>query len=70
MSKSPLMTPRDTAEFLGISLRTLVRWTKDLIGPPRLLVGRTVRYRIDALIKWLEEHEAKNSAAGLKDGQQ
>ncbi|TXN72856.1 helix-turn-helix domain-containing protein [Methylobacterium sp. WL6] len=45
------------AELLGVSPRTLDRWHLLREGPPRILVGRQVRYRVSALEAWLLAHE-------------
>ena len=47
----------DTARLALCSVKTLRRWHKDKIGPPRITFGRTVLYRRSALIAWLLQHE-------------
>jgi len=44
------------AEF-GKSLRTIDRWEVRRIGPPRIIVGRTILYRVEAVRAWLQSCE-------------
>ncbi|MGH7742641.1 MAG: helix-turn-helix domain-containing protein [Candidatus Eiseniibacteriota bacterium] len=44
-----LISARDVATLLGVSLRTVRR-----LRLPRIRVGRSVRYSKQALTKWLE----------------
>lgn len=46
------------ADLIGVSPRTLDRWHLLREGPPRILVGRQVRYRMSAIEEWLLEHES------------
>ncbi len=45
------------AKRLGITVRTLDRWHVLRSGPPRTVLGRTILYRKEAVMEWLEEHE-------------
>jgi hypothetical protein len=45
------------AAAINKSTRTLDRWDALGIGPPRIVVGRSVLYRKAAFIAWLESHE-------------
>jgi excisionase family DNA binding protein len=50
------LTPREAAKALAISPRTL--WTRTANGEiPHVKIGRSVRYRPDALAAWLLAHE-------------
>ena len=51
---SPWMTPRETAEYLQISLGTLRNWTSAHFVP-FCKKGRVVRYNRKTLDKWLEK---------------
>lgn len=50
-----LWTPKETSEFLGLSVATLAQQRWRGVGPPFLRLGRTVRYRPDAVETWLEQ---------------
>ena len=55
-----LMKPREAAEALGISEKTL--WSRTAPrGPiPVVRLGRSVRYSVDALRRWIDEHQQFN----------
>jgi hypothetical protein len=48
------VTPARLAEILGITVRTLARWHKCQLGPPRITVGRLALYEMSKLAKWLD----------------
>ena len=49
-----LLTPRETAEILGIRHETLCRWRMRDQGPPFIKAGqRFIRYRRSAVEAWL-----------------
>jgi excisionase family DNA binding protein len=48
-----LLTERDAAGLLEVSLSTLRRWKREGTGPPCLEIGRQVRYRRAAIERWL-----------------
>ena len=62
-----LLTAREVAGLLGISLRTLVRWRQRRFGPPQIIIGGNVRYRLETLIAWLEEHERHAAVLRAKE---
>ena len=51
------------AELLGVHPRTLDRWHLFGDGPPRILVGRQVRYRLSAIQGWLVARESSALSA-------
>lgn len=51
------LTPNELAVELDISPRTLKHWDNQRIGPPRVVIGRLVRYRREAVTEWLRTHE-------------
>jgi predicted DNA-binding transcriptional regulator AlpA len=52
-----LLTPKETAGFLGIPEGTLAQWRSQRRGPPYIkLEGRLVRYRALALQEYLSRH--------------
>ena len=51
-----LLSRREAAEYLGIKAQTLATWTSaKRYRLPVVKVGRSVRYRVSDLEKWLEE---------------
>jgi excisionase family DNA binding protein len=57
------MRPREAAKALGISERTLWEWAHR--GEvPYVQIGKTIRYPVDALRRWLDERAAE-AAVGL-----
>lgn len=49
-----LLTPEQTSDFLQIPEATLAVWRHRSSGPPWIKLGRHVRYRREALLRWLE----------------
>lgn len=47
----------ETSKLLGVSIRTLNRWSAQRVGPPRIKIGRAVRYRPDAVHEWMAANE-------------
>jgi hypothetical protein len=55
------LVDRDAAaRFLEVSPRTLDRWHLLREGPPRIRYGRIVRYRLSAIMDWLNAHETSS----------
>jgi excisionase family DNA binding protein len=57
-----LLRPDELAAFLGIPLATIYRWRSRGDGPRGIRVGRHVRYRVEEVERWLNEHEGHSSA--------
>ncbi len=53
MNNEQLLSSSDAAKILNVSIRTLGRWARLRKGPPRIKVGRTIYYRMDAIDQWL-----------------
>jgi hypothetical protein len=53
---SVLLTQGDAAAFLRLSIRTLERHRANGTGPAYVLLGRSVRYRMQDLLDWIELH--------------
>jgi len=49
------------ASQFGKSTRTIDRWETLRMGPPRVVVGRTVLYRVDSVRQWLESREQRRT---------
>jgi excisionase family DNA binding protein len=56
-----LLTARELAAELKVSLRTLERWRARGIGPAYVRLGRTVRYRRSDVNTWLERQRQNAS---------
>ena len=54
---SGYLSKSELAGQLNRSERTLDRWHELRVGPPRVVIGRTVLYRIEAVLEWLQECE-------------
>jgi predicted DNA-binding transcriptional regulator AlpA len=55
--------PNTLAGELGISPRTLARWTALRQGPPRVKVGKLVLFRKAAVLDWLQRNEQRTLRA-------
>lgn len=57
-----LLTEEETAKYIGMSRIYLRRARMDgtvgkrTAAPPYIKIGRSVRYHLDDLIKWIDEH--------------
>jgi len=60
-----LMTRAEVAELLGLTERTLRRWAASGVGPDCFHVGREIRYRTEAVTRWVDQQEttARRGAA-------
>jgi len=54
---SPLLTEKELAERLGVSVGTIRHWRYTLQGPPVRKVGRSVRYSERECEEWLDEQQ-------------
>lgn len=52
-AESPWLTAEEAARYLKVSAMTLLRWRKLNKGPEYSQRGRVLRYRRDALDKWI-----------------
>jgi excisionase family DNA binding protein len=50
---NPLLSQRDAARLLGLSVRTLERMRVSGTGPRFLKLGNAVRYRLQDIEAWL-----------------
>lgn len=61
----PLMTEKDAAELLCLSPRTLRNWRVSGYGPAYVKIsGRCVRYRLDDLVRFVDERTQTSTSAG------
>jgi predicted DNA-binding transcriptional regulator AlpA len=62
-AKIYLLSETQTAEFLGLSTRTLQGWRLRGCGPAYIKVGgRAVRYRRSDLELWIEERRRESTS--------
>lgn len=55
MGQMPLLTRREAAEFLNLSVATLkADVCRPTLSVPFIRLGRTVRYRLEDLLAWIE----------------
>jgi predicted DNA-binding transcriptional regulator AlpA len=66
-----LLTEKQAAERLQLSVRTLQSWrVRSSTGPPFIKAGRSVRYRLSDLDVWLEGRlRLSTSDPGSSDSQ-
>lgn len=55
-ARQQLLSPADVAAYLGVPLRTVYGWRSRGGGPRGYRVGRHVRYRVDEVDAWLDDH--------------
>ena len=55
------ITREQLAAELGKSPRTIDRWEVRRIGPPRVIVGRTILYRVESVREWLRSCERRKA---------
>ena len=59
-NRPAVLTARDAATYLGISVSTLKAWRRTAIGPPHTMLGaRMVGYRVALLDAWLAARTSK-----------
>lgn len=64
--ESLAVRPREAANLLGVSLRTLWEWTAPRGTLPAIKIGRAVLYRRVDLEHWLAQH-VNNATEGRDD---
>jgi predicted DNA-binding transcriptional regulator AlpA len=52
-----LLTPKDAAELLRVSLSWLAKARMRGDGPPFIKIGRSIRYSELALLQWMKSHQ-------------
>ncbi|MCU1269959.1 MAG: Helix-turn-helix domain [Acidobacteriaceae bacterium] len=55
------LRPDELAQALSRSRRTIDRYHRLGIGPPRVLIGGVVLYRIESLRAWLQAQEEQSN---------
>jgi len=63
-----LLTEREAAVQLNLSVRTLQQWRVRGIGPAYIKLGRAVRYNATTLETWVADQVRTNTAASPLQG--
>jgi predicted DNA-binding transcriptional regulator AlpA len=58
MTSSLLLTPKEAAALVKISLSWLAKARMRGVGPPFIKIGRCIRYSEAALQQWIKSHSA------------
>jgi excisionase family DNA binding protein len=53
-----LLSARDIADYLGISVQTVYWWRSKGIGPRGIRIGRHLRFRMSDFLEWLDRKTA------------
>lgn len=61
MTKTQLLTPKETAEMLGVSTNTLSNWrVNKRYDLPYVPIGRSIRYRLQDVEAFIEARVIAN----------
>jgi excisionase family DNA binding protein len=60
--RGPLLTARQVAEELGVTPRTVLRWTRAGALPGYRIGGRALRFRADEIADWIVERRTREDA--------
>jgi len=58
-----LLTEKQTAEALHVEYTTLRNWASRREGPPRIVIGKSIFYRYEALNAWIKSREINYTAS-------
>jgi predicted DNA-binding transcriptional regulator AlpA len=62
-----LLTPKEAAGLLKVSLSWLAKARMRGDGPPYIRIGRSIRYTEAALIQWMKERQRMSTSEQLHD---
>ena len=57
LDPSPLLTAKDAAMFLKVSLSWLAKARMRGDGPPYICIGRSIRYAQATLMQWMKSRQ-------------
>jgi excisionase family DNA binding protein len=57
------LTPAEVAKLLKVSPKTVSRWALEDPSMPVTRLGRTVRFEVEALERWLRAHGRRKAAS-------
>jgi hypothetical protein len=63
---TPLLTEKEAAGKLVMSVAALRRWRLEMRGPTFVRVGRRIRYREEDLESWVEANAQKMGSGGRR----
>jgi excisionase family DNA binding protein len=63
---SRLLTVQELADLLQIPAKTIYTWRYKRIGPPAVPMGKYLRFRVEDVAAWLEEHADVPQRGGAK----
>lgn len=52
---TPTLSPKQVAEWVGVSRLTLALWRHKRVGPAYLKFDRVIRYKADDVENWMHE---------------
>ena len=53
------ITPHRLANLLGVTVRTVSRWSAARIGPPKIKIGKLILFDFAKLPEWLAARESE-----------
>lgn len=62
-SAEQLITEVDAADLLCQSVRTIQKWRVTGFGPPFYKIGRSVRYRRNEIVRWIDQRRMAHTSA-------
>ena len=68
MNVNTLGSPKEIAEFLGVPVKTIYRWSSEGTGPTPRRVGKHLRYRWEDVFWFAFFHEAGHILLHRKKG--
>lgn len=63
MEEQDVLTTGEAAKYIRHSVRTMIRWRQERVGPPFIQCGKKILYRKQSLDRWLAEREQQPVAA-------
>ncbi len=64
MSRDGMLSEKEVAAELGLSVDTLRRWRRNGGGPKSFTLGRSIRYRSEDIGAWLSARGMKRRGRG------
>jgi excisionase family DNA binding protein len=61
-ARKPFLSMEEVAELLGCSKRVVYNWTRrtdPATRPPKIVVGKTIRFPADQFFEWLYRQQGK-----------
>jgi predicted DNA-binding transcriptional regulator AlpA len=56
------LSPKELAEFAGVSLNTVYQWNQRGSGPPYYWLGNHIKYRLSGVKQWSSERRKQLAA--------